>query len=139
MSVYFGWGFFAVGSVLLVTSIYLLVLSLGYRKSKRMKTTAWLTKAKHLKRLYTRRGLVKDAVEARYEYFVAGKMYHLEPLILHAKPHNLPRHTTVFYQKNHPFRAFLDLSPLPLEPILCFVTFFLSCIFLGNGILFWNV
>ena len=129
-----GWLFLVLGVALLASAGYLLILSLGYRKGRTAKTTAWLAGSEHMKRLYTKRGFVKDAVNVRYDYTIAGKTYRIESRFLHAKPQNMPQRTRVTYQKRNPARAFLELQPVPTEPILCGVSVFLAVIFTVCGL-----
>lgn len=137
MKTFFCLFFLIIGIVFLIGAIWLLILSLGYRKSKTARTTAYLVEAKHIKNIYTRTGrIIKDSVDVKYEYSVKGTRYQIERRFTDGRPENVPQQTKVIYQKMRPSRAYLDRAPIPVEPVLCAAAFLLAAVFVGCSMIF---
>ena len=82
---------------------------INFKECNSDRTTAWLASAKRLKPIYTRNdGVLRNAVDAQYDYMVDGKKYTRSHRFFESGPNGVPRKGTVVYQKKHPERAYLE-------------------------------
>ena len=123
--------------LLLVQGIWVMVISLDYRKGKTDGARAWLEHTKYTPKInfHDRQGrFIRCHTEARYAYTVDGKKYTLEEGFTNMTPGTLGSSAKVVYQKKRPDRAYLENITPPTEPFECFVCFFLGLSFLVCGI-----
>ena len=110
---------------LLVITLRLLVISLGYRKSNTAEKTAWQTQTELQHDVAMHRRLYKRVVYTVYSYTVDGKTYTIHENIPNGSPKHVPGSKQVIYQKNRPERVYFK-GFVPSEPFLCGLAAFLS-------------
>lgn len=126
-----------IGIALLCLSLYLLYVTLGFRKGKTAKCKGYLEEVTHRKNVYRGRsqgGFYKNYVWYVYVYKVNGKKYRISGGVPGVKG-NLSNTVTVVYQKRNPKFAHLDGMPFPVEAVMTIVFFLLSLVFLSGGMI----
>ncbi len=109
---------FAMGGFALWTWIGMLRTRIGFTPRYSDRTTAWLASTKRLKAIYTRNhGVLRHAVDAKYEYTVEGKKYIRPHRFFVTMTEGVPRKAVVVYQKKHPERAYLERFDGPTKEI----------------------
>ena len=109
---------FAMGGVALWMLIGMLRDKIGFTERFSDRTTAWLASTKRLKAIYTRNhGVLRHAVDAKYEYTVEGKKYIRPHRFFVTMTEGVPRKAVVVYQKKHPERAYLERFDGPTKEI----------------------
>ena len=122
--------FFIVSIILLILFVYLLYVSIGYRRSNLSKIRGYREKVTHRKNYYRGKHFYKNYCEYLYVYRVNGKEYFKDGSFS-GKPDGAPNTVTIKYQKNNPKHSYIYRMGIPMEPILCVMVFILALVFWG--------
>ena len=125
-----------VGTALFVVTVYLLLVSLGFRKGQCSKCKGYLTATTHHKNKYVggKRGrFYKHYSDYVYEYRVNGQTFTISGGIPGTKS-NLNHAVEVIYQKRRPQYAYIRKLTLPVQPLLLLFSIPLCVLFLLCGV-----
>ncbi len=123
----------AVGFILFVAEVYLLFLSLNFRKSRCSKCKGYLKTTQKRQNVYIRRFFYKNYVEYTYEYRVNGNLYSISGGVSGVKG-DLKTVVDIRYQTKNPKLAYIHQLTIPMQPIVLVLLFPILLIFLVCGI-----
>ena len=113
-----------VGFVLVLSEIYLIFISVGFRKKHCKRCKGYLVNTIQRKNCYIGpfSRFYKHYIEYDYEYRVNGKEYHTSGSGPGVKS-NLRQVVDIVYQKNNPKLAYIHRLTFPMQPIIAIILF----------------
>lgn len=126
----------AAAIVVFVAEVYLLFVSLGFRKSKCSKCKGYLKIAQQRQNVYIRRLFYKNYLNYTYEYRVNGKLYSISGGVPGVKG-NLKSVVDIRYQQRNPKLAYISHLTIPMKPIIfvLLLPILFICMICGIGLL----